>query len=415
MMRLGGVALIGVLAAACGSTSLGDDDQAGASEDALSAPFTVITRAVSFVREPSDFNLSLERPSLSTRGQFVAFSTTKRGLTPQTPGINGQRVVYVYDASTGRNTAMSLLPSGAVSVSASAAAISGNGRSVAFIAIDGDRALFVRDRLSGAMTRIAAVPSVDGGGVYYATPSLSEDGRKIAFASAANDLVANDTNGKKDVFVRDLDTLETKRVSVSSSGVEGDGDATYARLSSNGRFVAFTSNSRNLIDGAPTSVEGTRVFLHDLLTGETTCLSDVFPFPSADGPAAISANGRFVAFGEGLSGQIVVRDRLSGTTAVASVDATGAPLPSDFYPGRPDLSADGRYVSFNANGDTYVTDLSAGRSRIVSTGEGGSGAGHSRYVSALSGDGSRVVFASDAATLAANDTIDNDLFLTKAR
>ena len=102
-------------------------------------------------------------------------------------------------------------------------------------------------------------------------PSISADGRFVAFASGAPDLVAGDTNGVFDVFVHDRASGTTERVSISSAGGEGNGASSHASISADGRFVAFTSLASNLDAG---DANGTGdVFVHDRLAGATTLLS----------------------------------------------------------------------------------------------------------------------------------------------
>jgi Tol biopolymer transport system component len=100
---------------------------------------------------------------------------------------------------------------------------------------------------------------------------MSGDGRFIAFTSNATTLVPDDRNGKSDVFVHDRTTNETERVTVSSSGVEGDGSSFYPSISADGRYVAFTSSATNLVAG---DTNGTwDVFVRDRETGATTRVS----------------------------------------------------------------------------------------------------------------------------------------------
>jgi hypothetical protein len=102
----------------------------------------------------------------------------------------------------------------------------------------------------------------EGDGDSYSA-SISSDGRYVAFYSGASNLVAGDTNGFGDVFVHDRQTGQTTRVSVDSAGAEGDGDSYLASISSDGRYVAFTSHATNLVAG---DTNGFRdVFVHDYL------------------------------------------------------------------------------------------------------------------------------------------------------
>ena len=128
-------------------------------------------------------------------------------------------------------------------------------------------------------------------------PSLSADGRYVAFASQASNLVTGDTNGTSDVFVRDRQTGATTRVSVDSSGTQGNNGSAEPSLSADGRYVAFTSQADNLVTGDTNGKAD--VFVHDRQTAQTTRVSvdsagNQLDFDS-DSPS-ISGDGRFVAF-----------------------------------------------------------------------------------------------------------------------
>ncbi|MEE9401569.1 MAG: hypothetical protein V3V47_00055, partial [Desulfobacteria bacterium] len=117
--------------------------------------------------------------------------------------------------------------------------------------------------------------SVDSAGVEgnnaSAAPSNSSDGRYVAFESQADNLVANDTNTDKDIFVHDRQTGTTTRVSVDSTGVEGDDLSAAPSISSDGKYVAFRSDATNLVGGDTNPFSD--IFVHELLGGTTTLVS----------------------------------------------------------------------------------------------------------------------------------------------
>src|SRR5204863_8802224 len=86
----------------------------------------------------------------------------------------------------------------------------------------------------------------DSGFDYMA--SMSADGRYVAFSSYATDLVPGKTNGVGDVYMRDRETGQTSRVSVSSSGARSNNGSSYPSMSADGRCVAFASPSTNLVE-----------------------------------------------------------------------------------------------------------------------------------------------------------------------
>jgi Tol biopolymer transport system component len=199
--------------------------------------------------------------------------------------------------------------------------------------------------------------------------SVSADGRYVAFLSRAK-LVPDDTANKVDVFVRDRQSGTTTRVSVDSGGAQGNGDSSFPSISDNGRYVAFESDASNLV---PDDDNGTTdVFVHDRQTGVTTLVSmDVDGNAAAGQIPIISADGRHVAFmgppmasnlvpgdTNGLS-DIFVRDIDSGTTARASVNSFGQEANRDspgITFGPQGISGDGRYVAFASTATNLVAD-----------------------------------------------------------
>ncbi|MCP4428470.1 MAG: hypothetical protein GY803_28635, partial [Chloroflexi bacterium] len=135
------------------------------------------------------------------------------------------------------------------------------------------------------------------GNGWSSSPAISSHGRFIVFTSFADNLVPGDTNGLTDVFVHDRQTGQTRRVSVSSGGVQSDGPSNAADISANGRWVVFTSYARNLV---PQDTNNTfDVFTHDLLTGETRRVSVSARGVEANGPSyepSIAGDGRYLAF-----------------------------------------------------------------------------------------------------------------------
>ena len=128
-------------------------------------------------------------------------------------------------------------------------------------------------------------------------PSLSADGRYVAFASSASNLVTGDTNGTSDVFVRDRQTGTTTRVSVDSSGTQGNNSSPEPSFSADGRYVAFTSQAGNLVTGDTNGRAD--VFVHDRQTAKTTRVSPYVAGDQSDlgsDSPSISGDGRFVAF-----------------------------------------------------------------------------------------------------------------------
>jgi Tol biopolymer transport system component len=157
--------------------------------------------------------------------------------------------------------------------------------------------IFVRDRLNNLTERVSVASNgaqADGESI---SPSISQDGRFIAFVSYATNLVPNDTNNAPDIFVHDRQTGQTRRVSVSSSGEQANGPSDSPAISADGAFVAFDSFASNLV---PNDTLGERdVFRHRLSNGETIRVSVSSAGVQGNGPsggASISSNGQFIAF-----------------------------------------------------------------------------------------------------------------------
>jgi len=178
------------------------------------------------------------------------------------------------------------------------------------------------------------------GNSFSSQPSISADGRFVAFSSDASNIVPGDTNSNPDVFVRDTLTNTTTRVSVDSAGNQANSISDGASISADGRFVAFLSNASNIVPG-DTNSSGD-IFVRDTLTNTTTRVS----LDSAGNQGnsfsilpSISADGRFVAFysnasnlvpGDTNSSQdVFLRDTLTNTTTRVSVDSADNQANSD--------------------------------------------------------------------------------------
>src|SRR5260221_1304520 len=173
----------------------------------------------------------------------------------------------------------------------------------------------------------------NGGTVAYSM-SISADGRYVAFVDNSTDLVQGDTNGFDDIFVRDRIAGTTERVSVATGGAQADGGSQLPSISADGRFVAFESAATNLVSGDTNGLDD--VFVRDRVAGTTERVSlstnGAQAYHLCELPS-ISADGRYVAFDSAAGGlvpgdtnqrgDIFVRDRIAGTTERESVDSSG--------------------------------------------------------------------------------------------
>ena len=308
-------------------------------------------------------------PTLSADGRYIAFYSSSAGLV--SGDTNGVSDVFVRDRLTSSNTLVSVGLGGAPANGASTlASISPDGRFVAFLSsasnlVVGDTNnvvdVFVRDLLMGGITRV----SVDSAGVQASNasndPSISRDGRFVAFDSTATNLVPGDTNAANDVFVRDLLNNTTVRASVDSAGNQGNGSCGVPSISADGRWVGFAGFANNLVPGDTNGVLD--VFVRDL-QGLTTARMSVSSSGAQSngnsGASSISADGRWISFGSTATNLVLgdtngvadvfAHDRLSGATIRVSVDTAGLQgnaASSTTNSGEADaISADGRYVAF---------------------------------------------------------------------
>lgn len=204
-----------------------------------------------------------------------------------------------------------------------------------------------------------------GGSVF---PSISGDGRYVAFVSGANSLVDGDTNNLGDVFVHDRETHENRRVNVSTSGEQADGwtASTYPQISADGDHVAFHSRATNLVSGDTNGHDD--VFVHDLASGLTERVSVSSSGAQADGPAfdygslGISSDGQSVTFAAAATNlvappvqgtHVFVRRRATDVTELASVSSNGTPGDGGGY--YPSMSASGQQVAFISGAANLVS------------------------------------------------------------
>lgn len=260
-------------------------------------------------------------PMISGNGRFVAFQS--RACTFVSDDcLSYYDKVFRHDRQSGETILVSVTYDGiAHSGDSVAPAINENGRFVTFqsdvshlavgVSTSKDN-IYVRD-LDSNQTKLVS-RGIDGqvGDLVSVVPHLDASGRYITFTSAATNLVANDTNERADIFVYDQETEETIRASISSKGVEGNFNSYNARLNGDGRYVAFISGASTLASG---DSAGADVFIHEQQTGETNRLStayDWFERKGGGGSPVVSADGSVVAFSSG-AGNLVPFDNNNAT------------------------------------------------------------------------------------------------------
>ena len=224
--------------------------------------------------------------------------------------------------------------------------------------------IFVRDTLTNTTTRVSVDSEGNQVNASSSHSSISTDGRCVAFSSRASNLVPGDTNNSRDIFVRDTLTNTTTRVSLDSAGNQANEGANNPSISVSGRFVAFSSRASDLVPGDTNNTSD--IFVRDTLTNTTTRVS----LDSAGNQAndfclgmSISADGRFVAFSSYSSNlmlrdtndasDVFVRDTLTNTTTRLSVGSEGNQGNQSSFGGS--ISADGRIVVFDSEASNLVS------------------------------------------------------------
>jgi Tol biopolymer transport system component len=343
---------------------------------------------------------------------------------PAPAGVTS-RVSVASGGAQVRGGGPSVIESLATSADGSVVAFASNATNLVPGDTNGVFDVFTFDVASGQMTRV----SVAADGSEASAPSqdvaLSADGKVVAFVSAAPNLVAGDTNGQKDVFVRDRQTGTTTRVSQATGGAEASAGSGQPVFSADGRWVAFSSAARELVAGDANGVSD--VFLHDRLGAITSRVSVDSGGGDPDGPSVapdLSADGSVVAFESeasdllqgGADGNNLADVFVAAGGLITRVDV-GAPVPEGGDSGAPSLSPDGRYVAYTSAAtnidppdphpgtDVFLYDRTAQTTRRVSAaGTDGAPDGPSHSADVLTA-GTRVLvaFASDASNLVAGD------------
>lgn len=378
--------------------------------------------------------------SMSADGRTVAFATASNVLVP---GAFSGSAIYVRDRTTGTLTLASRNSSGqSADRAASDALISAQGRHVAFVSTatnldplsnGASSQVFVHDLQAGTTVLVSRGASgASASGACVAT-SISADGRYVAFDTVAA-LVPADTNGARDVYVRDLLASTTTRVSVDSTGGQSTLACSEGRLSSDGSRIAFLATGSDLVSGDSNGQPD--VLVRDLVAGTTTLVSRSTAGVQSNSPAlriGISGDGNSIFWisrattldptaGGGVP-HVFARDLAAGTTRMLDVTAGGlaanGSADSQLTWQAPRSSHDGRHVVFSSvatnlvPGDTnnapdvFRVDRTSGTIERTSLGPNGqqqdmdNGQVHSCGVS---DDGTQVLFSSPAENLVAGDS-----------
>ncbi len=372
--------------------------------------------------------------SVSDTGRYTAFVSSATNLAAG--DTNAFDDIYRHDLLTGDTVLVSIGLLGAAANDASAhPSISADGRYVAFESsasnlisgdVDNYKDIFVRDMLSGSTVRVSVNSDEEYGVNWSQNPSISGDGRYVAFKSYATNLVDDDTNGHVDVFVRDTVGGTTLRASESTAGVEANNWCLFPAISANGQYVTFQSSANTLVLGDANARSD--IFVHDTQTAITSLASlangGMTQGNEASNISAISGDGRYVAFGSSASNlvandnngasDVFVRDTQTNVTTIVSIATNGTQgNDSSFWPS---ITSDGRYIVYisyastlvngdtNGFGDIILHDRNAQETMRLSINTTGGEANNGSDVPAISRDGTYVAYKSLATNLVINDT-----------
>jgi flagellin-like hook-associated protein FlgL len=424
------------------STSSSNGTLSDKQRSALDNEFQLLSQEYNRILETTGFNgtgvLLRQNGSLSLQVGYGASGAI--GTTLQTANAATSDTISIVSAASDGTIGNGGSTIGLVG--ADSPAFSADGRYVVFQSsatnlvagvADGNGHIFMKDRLTGQISVVDTSSSGQLGNASASSATVSADGRYVAYSTTASNLVAGDTDGVSDVFVKDLQTGQVVRASQLGDGTQPNGDAASGRISADGRYVAFASAASNFGFGGGLQ---TNIYRKDLVTGQMALVSSSSSGVMGDGSssaAQMSSDGRYVAFnsvssnfGFGSISAAYVKDMVTGQLSIASADASG--VAGNLSAGNVSISADGRYVAFNSgstnlvandtNGqvDMFYKDMFTGAISLVSQsasgvlGDGGSQRGM------ISGDGRYVVFYSGADNLVSGDTDgQSDIFVKDMR
>jgi hypothetical protein len=388
---------------------------------------------VSVSSDGAEGDLESTRPGVSRDGRVIGFVSLATNLVPG--DTNGFEDVFVHDRRTGTTERVSVSSDGAQGDQFSdrfAPALDLTGRFVAFESgatnfvlgdTNGTFDVFLRDRRERTTVRVSLGNGGAQGNDFSISPAMSANARFVAFVSAASNLVPGDTNGFIDAFVRDRALGTTNRVSISTSGAQGNEDViSNVAVNDDGRFVAFSSTATNLV---PQRTSGS--FVRDRQRGTTELVSSSsagVPGDLGGGRVSISADGRFVVYDSNSTNlvpndtngfpDVFVRDRQTGRTERVSVSSTGQQ--GNDASGFAAISSDARFIAFGSTATnlvagvttstfrTYIHDRHSRTTRLATRTFDGSAPDGGTGSPALSGDGRVLVTQSLATNLIPNDT-----------
>ena len=350
----------------------GNEDDNTVEHSSIPLAPLIVTR-VSIADDGAEGNARSSSVSISADGRYAAFESDASNLVQG--DSNGKKDVFVYDESTGIMEIVSRADDGTQGNGSSFnPSISADGRYIVFESFasnlapedsNGKKDIFVYDESTGIMETISIAGDGAQGNGSSSNPSISADGRYIAFESFASNLVPGDFNGKCDIFVYDCHANTIEIVSLTSGGGLSNGNSSGADINADGEYVAFESYAANLVPFDTNGKNDIFVYSRDTNTIEMISVSDegIHGITTSDNPS-ISADGRYVSFDSCASNlvagdtngesDIFVYDRDTDTIERVSLGSYGTQ--GDGGSTCPSISADGCYVSFKSSASNLIQD-----------------------------------------------------------
>lgn len=305
---------------------------------------------------------------ISTDGNIIAFYSIADNLVQN--DTNSQGDIFVYNDISKETIRISLNTDGSERLAASThPVLSDDGRFVAFRS----NGYFIHDIENGITSRIDTPDPLATGSTTYPViedyPALSSDGRYVAFQSAAGNLTLEDTRTTRDIFLRDTLTNGLSLVSVSTDETQANHHSYSPSISSDGRYVAFSSPASNLVNDDTNGVSD--IFVRDMVNGTTTRASvaaaGIIQANGHSGNPVISANGQIVAFTSEATNlvpndtndadDVFVYNYSTGITRRVSVDSSGTE--ANYRSALSDMTSDGRYIAFTSSASNWGQSVPA--------------------------------------------------------
>ncbi|MBX3037583.1 MAG: PD40 domain-containing protein [Anaerolineales bacterium] len=411
-------------------------------QSASAAPGDIMRVSVASDGTQGNGNSGISKPSMSSDGRYIVFSSGASNLV--SGDTNGKEDIFLHDRNTGTTIIVSVASDGTQGNDTSTTpCISSDGRYVVFKSsannlVSGDTNnysdVFLRDLLTNTTTRVSVSSSGVQGNGFSDSPAISGNGQYIVFASDATNLIGGDVNFRTDIFLHNTQNSSTIRVSLGL-GVESNHNSFNPIISDNGRLVFFESWGNNIVSGDNNNRPD--VFMYDTQTNITILISRSSSGTIGNDSSSlldISSDGRYVVFSSSANNLVsgdtnsrmdyFLRDTINNSTTRVTVHSNGTQsnLSSNYGA---TVSNDGRFVIFGSsasnlvdndlNGsksDLFIRDINNGQTILISTSASGVQGNLDSTFPVITDDGSYIAFASLASNLISGDTNNfHDLFI----